>query len=295
MKNFLYLFALLLCVGLVSCEKEYDADTAESNYEAAPGRRVASLKTTYTSKGNEYSFEHNFSYDANGRIKSVNSNIVHYVADKMFFDTVYTRCNITSSADYFYNGERLDVAYSVTREYPSDPSRNNRESGVDYGVFNSAGVLTRFSSVDFVYSTTMLQQGFADGDAYFNVIRDGSGNVSGYTKYRTSTDELLGNKSGYYFYSPFRNKTNFDFSAYFGYWGVEQAVRMISVPYYATYQLAAFGMLGATSQQLPFGIVKKDADGKDNYIYGEWELDSQDYPLSFVDADGRRTEITYCE
>ena len=47
MKNFLYLFALLLCVGFVSCENEYDADTAESNYEAAPGKRVASVKTVF--------------------------------------------------------------------------------------------------------------------------------------------------------------------------------------------------------------------------------------------------------
>ncbi|MBQ5888964.1 MAG: hypothetical protein IIW77_06800 [Bacteroidaceae bacterium] len=295
MKKLFSIFALLFCVGIMSCENEYDADTAESYYEPAPGKRVASLKTTYTSKGNEYSFEHHFSYDAKGRIKSVNSNIVHYVADKVYFDTVYTRCDITSSADYFYNGEELEVAYSVTREYPTEPSRNNAESGVDYGVFNNAGVLTRFSSVDFVYSTTKLEQGFSDGDAYFNVQRDGNGNVSGYTKYRTTTDEQLVDKSGRYFYTPFKNKTNFDFSAYFGYWGVEQGVRMISVPYYATYQLAAFGMLGATSENLPWGVKEKGADGKEDYIYGEWELDSQDYPLWFVDTDGRKTVITYCE
>lgn len=295
MKNILSIFAFLLCVGAVSCTEEYDADTAESNYEPAPGRRVASLKTTYTLKGNEYSFEHNFNYDAQGRIKSVNSNIVHYVADKVYFDTVYTRCNITSGAEYYYKGEELEVAYSVTREFPTEPSRNNGERGVDSGVFNKSGVLTNFSTVDFVYSTTMLMQGYSDNDVYFNVKHDADGNVSGYTKCRTSTDEVISDKSGIYFYSPFKNKTNFDFSAYFGYWGVEQAVRMISVPYYATYQLAAFGMLGATSQQLPYGVIEKGADGRDNYIYGEWVLDSQDYPLSFVGADGRKTEITYCE
>ena len=294
MKNFLLILAFLLCVGAVSCTEEYDADTAISNYEAAPGKRVASLKTTYTSKGNEYSFEHNFSYDAQGRIKSVNSNIVHYVADKIYFDTVYTRCNITSNAEYYYKSEELEVAYSVTREFPTEPSRNNGESGVDYGVFNNAGVLTNFSAVDFFYSTTMLQQGYADNDVYFNVKHDADGNVSGYTKCRTSTDEVISDKSGCYFYSPFKNKTNFDFSAYFGYWGVEQAVRMISVPYYATYQLAAFGMLGATSQLLPLGVVEKDVDGKDN-SQPAWVLDSQGYPLSFVDVDGRKTEITYCE
>ena len=295
MKNFLSIILLAISVGLVSCTPEYDPDTAVSKYEPVPGRRVASLRTTYNFNGNEYSFEHNFSYDAKGRIKSVNSNIVHYVADKVYFDTVYTRCNITSTADYFYNGDELKVAYSVAHEFPTAPSRNNRESSTDYGVFNDAGVLTRFSTVDFVYSTTMLQQGFADNGAYYNVARDGNGNVTGYTKCRTSTDEVITDKSGCYFYSPFKNKTNFDLSAYFGYWGVEQGVRRISVPYYATYQLAAFGMFGSTSGHLPWGTVEKGPDGTDKYLYGEWELDSQDYPLSFVDVDGRRTEIVYCE
>ena len=282
MKNFFSIIALVLCVGVVACSEKYDADTAESNYVPSQGKRVASLKTTYTmerdSVSYDYSFEHWFSYDAKGRIKSVNSNIVHYVADKVFFDTIYTRCNITSKADYLYKGENLEVAYSVSREFPDDHARNNGESGVDKGVFNTAGVLTHFVATDFIYLTNSLYKCYANGNVHYIVERDGSGNVSGYMQLMTSTDEVINDKSGAYSYSTLGNKTNFDFSAYFGYWGVERAVRMISVPYYATYQLAAFGMLGAGSKDLPAG---------------DWELEDG-YPVSCV-VDGRKTVITYCE
>lgn len=295
MKKIIPVLVLSLCVAFTSCNDEYDADTAQSNYQPAPGKRVESLKTTYAANGNDYSFEHLFSYDAQGRIKEVNSNIVHYVATPEFYDTVYVKCYITSRANYFYDGDKLDVEYSVSREYPDASLKYTSENGTDYGVFNSAGVLTRFSSLTLDYNTTSLQRGYADGDVFFNVIHNADGDVSGYIKKRTSTDEIIEDKANRYFYSSIKNKTNFDFSAYFGYWGVEQAVRMISIPYYATYQLAAFGMMGATSRHLPLGIIEKGTDGKDNYIYGEWEFDSAGYPLSFVDVNGRRTEITYGE
>jgi hypothetical protein len=54
-------------------------------------------------------------------------------------------------------------------------------------------------------------------------------------------------------------------------------------------------MLGSTSKYLPEGIIEKDADGRDNYIPGTWELDSQECPVSYVDTEGRRTVITYFE
>ena len=299
MKNYLSIFALLLCVVVVSCEKEYDADTAESNYVAAPGKRVASVKTTFFENDGENCHEHRFTYDAKGRIKTVNSDIVIYTPVIMdnygFPDTVNYRCNITSSANYFYRGEKLEVAYIVSTQYPDLPAMNRTSGSSSYGVFGQSGVLERFSQLSFEYSKTRLLQAYADGGICFDVARDGDGNVTGYKKYDVYTDKVLENNVGRYHYHPRKNKSNFDFSAYFGYWGVEQGVTVISRPYRAPYQLAAFGMLGATSQNLPWGIVEKGADGKEMYICGEWEFDSQDYPLSFVDADGRRTEITYCE
>ena len=111
------------------------------------------------------------------------------------------------------------------------------------------------------------------------VVRDGDCNLTGYKQLMTSTEVVINDKSSAYSYSSLRNRTNFDFSAYFGYWGVEQAVRMISVPFYATYQLAAFGMLGATSKYLPAG---------------DWVMEDE-CPVSYVAPDGRETVITYCE
>lgn len=294
MKKIIPFLSLSLCMAFMSCNDGYDADTAISVYEPYTGRQVASLKTTYTENGNDLSFEHRFSYDAKGRIKEVNSDIVHYVEDIEFYDTTYVRCNITSRANYFYDGEKLEVEYNISRVYPDDPSRKSSSiDGTDRGTFGNNGALVQFSTLSLDYVTTALQRGYADGDMFYNIARNPDGDISGYSIYRTSTDKLLLDNSKRYFYSPFQNNTNFDFSAYFGYWGVEQAVRVIRNPYYATYQLAAFGMLGATSRHLPYGIVEKNSEGKYEYIYGEWQLDSNGYPLSFIDAEGRRTEITY--
>lgn len=300
MKNILSIIALALCAGFVSCSEEYDPDAAESNYTPAPGKRlVASVKTTFEENGGENSHEHRFSYDAMGRVKSVNSDIVIYtpvvINNNGFRDTVNYRCNITSSANYFYRGEELEVAYTVSTVYPDLPAMNRTVSNSNFGVFKSNGVLERFSSSSYEYVTTQLKQAYTDGDVCFDVVRDGDGNVSGYRKYIVATGQVLEDRTGMYHYHPMRNKTNFDFSAYFGCWGVEQCVPVISRSYRAPYQLAAFGMFGSTSNNLPFGVIERGADGKENRIYGEWEFDNKDYPLSYVDTDGRKTVITYCE
>ena len=296
MKNIFPILLLSLCVGFVSCNEEYDADTAESLYEPSQARRVASVKTTFMENGGENIHHHRYTYDAKGRIKTVNSDLVIYTpVVKDYIDTAYYRCNMTTSANYFYRGEELEVAFSVSTEYPDLPSMNRLSSSSNYGVFNSNGVLSRFSQSSFEYSTTMLLQAYSDGDICFNVTRDADGNITGYRKYIVTTDKVLEERSNLYHYHPRRNKTNFDFSAYFGHWGVEQGVPVISRPYRAPYQLAAFGMLGATSPYLPYGVVEKTSDGGNILLKGTWEFDSQDYPLSYTDPHGRKTVITYCE
>lgn len=297
MKNIFPILLLSLCVGFVSCNEEYDADTAQSPYEPVPGRRlVASVKTTFMENGGENIHHHRYTYDAKGRIKSVNSDLVIYTpVVKDYIDTAYYRCNMTTSANYFYRGEELEVAFSVSTEYPDLPAMNRLTSGSNYGVFNSNGVLSRFSQASFDYSTTMLRQAYADGDICFDVIRDADGNVTGYKKYIVTSGKVLEDKSNLYYYHPRKNNTNFDFSAYFGHWGVEQGVPVISRPYRAPYQLAAFGMLGATSPYLPYGVVEKDADGNTELIPGTWEFDSQYYPVSYTAPDSCKTVITYCE
>ena len=297
MKHLFSILFLSLCVAFVSCDEVYDADTAESHYQPIPGRRlVASVKTTFEENGGEATHEHHFAYDAKGRIRTVNSNLVIYSPVVMdYYDTVYYKCNMVMSANYFYRGEELEVAFSVSTEYPDLPGMNRYSSSSNYGYFNSNGVLERFSLASYEYSATQLQQAYTDGDICFDVVRNGDGNVTGYKKYQATSGQVHENKIGLYHYHPIRNKTNFDFSVYFGYWGVEQCVPVIARPYRAPYQLAAFGMLGATSPNLPFGIIERGADGVDNCIYGEWEFDNQDYPLSYVDTEGRRTVITYYE
>ena len=298
MKNILSMLALALCVGLVSCGPEYDADTAQSYYTPIPGKRlVASVKTSFEQDGGMNYHEHNFTYDATGRIKRINSNIsVYSPVVQNYIDTVYYKCNMTTTANYFYRGEELEVAFTVSTDYPDLPKMNRYASSSNFGIFKSSGVLERFSVASFEYSATRLQSAYTDGEICYDVAHDNDGNVTGYKKYQTSTGEVYDDKRGlnYYDYTK-KNKTNFDFSAYFGYWGVEQCVPIIARPYRAPFQLAAFGMLGSTSKYLPAGIIEKDADGRDNYIPGTWDLDSQECPVSYVDAEGRRTVITYFE
>ena len=297
MKNIFPTLLLSLCVAFASCGENYDADTAESPYQPAPGKRlVASVKTTFVENGGENVHHHRFAYDAKGRIKSVNSELVIYSpVIENFYDTVYYKCNMATSADYFYRGKELEVAYRVSTDYPDRPAMNRLSSSSNFGIFQSNGVLSRFSQASFDYSTTMLMQAYADGDICFNVTRDTDGNVTGYKKHITTTGQVLHEKSNIYHYHPVKNNTNFDFSAYFGHWGVEQAVPVISHPYRAPYRLAAFGMLGATSPYLPYGVIEKGADGKENRLYGEWEFDDKDYPVSYTDPYGRKTVITYYE
>lgn len=302
MKNIFSILAFALCVGFVSCGEDYDADTAQSPYTPAPGKRlVASVKTTFVENGGENIHEHRFAYDAKGRIKSINSDIVIYVPDVVnnngFIDSVVYKCNMTSNVNYFYRGEELEVAYTISTDYPECPAKNRTSSASNYGVFNSNGVLARFSLASFDYSATRLDRAYADGDICIDVYRTTDNNVTGYKKTVASTGQVLDDKTSLYHYHPKENKTNFDFSAYFGQWGVEQCVPMIARTYRAPYQLAAFGMLGATCKNLPWGYVGKDADGNQKLHYGNWIFDESGvYPLSYVDPDERiTTEITYYE
>ncbi len=294
MKQFFSLLLLSLCVAVASCTDEYDADKAISYYEPPTDcRLVKSVKTTFVEKGGEYTHEHRFTYDAKKRIKTVNSNLTLYSPFLInYIDVVYYKCNMTTSANYFYRGEGLEVAYTVNIEYPDLPKENQYASSSNYGFFKPNGVLGRFSLGAFEYELTELKSAYTDDDICFELYRDAKGNVTGYKKYKPTTEQVLEDYSKKYLYSSsFRNHTNFDFSAYFGYWGAEQTIPLISWPYRAPFQLAAFGMLGATSPYLPDGIVDAEGNEKD----GHWTWDEADskYPVSYVDPEGRKTEITY--
>ena len=297
-KGLMKLAILLLSVSFIACDNDeysrYDADTAETPYKPIEGRRmVASVKTTNTIDGREYSWEHKFSYDKQGRIKEVNSQIMHHHYKEAFGYSRYYACDITSKANYYYFGEAMDVVYSVERQYPEYPDWNTSVSGKDEGRFNASGVLTKYSVLDLEYSATSLNTAYIDGGRRYEIVRGKGGNISGYRLYDDVAETLMLDYSNRYEYSYDKNKTNFDFSAYFGYWGVEQEIPINSSAYYAPYQLAAFGMLGSGGQYLPLGMVFTDSAG--NEIFGQWELDRDGYPLSFVDAYGRKTIVTYVE
>ena len=308
-KKFFYMLLMsLLTVSLVSCndDDDYNPDTAVTPYEPVPGRRmVAQVKTTNTIDGRDYSWEHNFEYDAQGRIKQINSNIVHHRAIQFDNTVRYYKCYITSQANYYFNDKKFRVEYSLSREYPDYPSWNTTEHGKDHGIFNSNGTLTEIPSIDLEYSATQLQRAYCDGGYIIAPARDAAGNVTGFTKYLAmdaESDSVIMDRKNDVRYSSVRNRTNFDFSGYFGYWGVEQATYANRTEYYASYQLAAFGMLGATSPRLPLAIVERDSkgnvvmeEGLPKYLYGKWEYDSQECPVAFTDGNGRRTEIKYVE
>lgn len=298
MKKLFYLFVAALCCGLCACSDsdDYNADTAESYYKPLEGERmVASVKTTNTIGGRDYYWEHKFEYDAQGRIKNINSVMRHHTEVVFANTSRFYECNITSEAKYYYRGDLLEVYYNVKKEYPEYPAWNEQENAIDRGRFSEAGVLATFSAMDLVYSGNLLSAAYSDNGYEYALKRDASGDVAGYVVTDINESKVLADNAFKYGYSHYPNRTNFDFSAYFGYWGMEQAVYANRSPYYASYQLAAFGMFGMTSPYLPLSLLGKDEYGDEAYVNGKWEFDSQNFPVSFVDATGRRTEITYVD
>lgn len=310
MKNlFKFILFSLFAVTIAACSdsEDYNPDTAVSLYEPVPGRRmVAQVKTTNNVNGRDYSWEHNFSYDAQGRIKEINSNIVHYRAVSFENRTYYYLCNITSKANYYFYGDKFHVEYSISKEYPDMPSWNTINSGKDQGLFNENGTIAKMATIDLTYSFTQLKLAYADGGFIYEPKRDERGNVIGYVvRYQmdAASDSLMLDRSKEYMYSGTKNNTNFDFSGYFGYWGIERGIDVLKTEYYAPYQLTAFGMMGASSNYLPIamlsrdskGNVVKDEKGNSKYLEGEWTFDSAKYPVQFVDGSGRKTEIRYVD
>ena len=291
MKNILSILMLSLCATFVACSDsdggDGNPDGGNSVYVPLPGRKVASVKTTSKINGRDYSWEHKFTYDAQGRIKEINSEIVHHRE----YNYKFFRCNMSSNAKYRFNGNELEIEYSVARMYPDEPLMNSKENGKDRGAFNQAGVLSKFDLADFVYSGTSLNEAYFETGERFEIKHE-RGNVVGYVVYDIADDKVKADFSHKYGYSSIKNKTNFDFSGYFGCWGVESNVYATRMPYYASYQLAAFGMLGATSTHLPISVYNEETKMHD---YGEWELDSKDCPILYTDPSGRKTTITYVD
>lgn len=296
MKNILTILMLSLCATFIACsdgdDDSYNPDTAESVYKPFAGRKVSALKTTRTVNGRKYSWEHKFTYDAKGRISKINSNIQDHIKR----EGKYYLCNRISNACYYYKGNELEVEYAISWNFPENMMMNISNEGKDHGIFNSSGFLKTFRSVeigvssDFTYNGKTLVESNCDGEFVYELNRT-NGNVLGY---RLSKEgEVKEDCYSYYKYSAtFRNNINMDLSAYFGYWGVEEKIYANASPFYAAYQLAAFGMLGTTSPNLPKSAYNEETK---SYEDGDWDFDEKGYPVSYKDPFGRVTEIIYAD
>lgn len=306
MKKIFWFLMLAAGFAFTACSDDnevvYDADSAVSNYEPVLGsRKVASLHTTNVLDGREYSWKHNFTYDKHGRIKEVNSEILHhYLYSQSPTGQQYFRpCNITSNAKYYYNGEHLQIAYTEDWQFPTYPAWNKSESHVDAGVLNDYGYIESYyvsQGVGFEceYNLASLKSVAYEGGYLFDILRDARGNVNGhkFTGYDREGNDSISNKPGRYAYTGYRNKTNFDFSAYLGYWENERYINALSSWPYATYQLAAFGFFGSGSENLPLCQAPLPEGWSAS---SSWVLDSEGFPVKYTDPDGRETKITYVE
>lgn len=290
MKNTKFLL-LLLSLVLVACGEYYgyDADKAESPYVPKKATHIVkSLKTTSIHNGHDYSWEHKFKYDKHNRIQEVSSNIKFHVEDKWEGTYVGYRKSV---AKYYYLDNDIDVVYTVSFEYPDHSDKNRTYDGTDEGVFDSKkGVLKKFSALDLLYSGSTLTTAYCDGGRRYEIERDRNNNVTGYNIYDDYDNSLI-NSFGEYNYSSKENNTNFDFSGYLGYWGVEEELVPNASPYYAAYQLAAFGFLGSTGKHLPVGEPVKTDTGET--VTGKWEFDESGRPVVFTETSGRKTSVTY--
>ena len=304
MKKIFYLFMLLAGVFFISCSEDegYNPDNAPSSYTPVDGRKVASLRTTNTLDGRDYFWEHNFSYDAQGRIKEINSAIKHHRRYESFGGVFYRECNITSKAKYYFEKDKITVKYTVDKEYPTYPDWNSTNSYTDSGVLNENGYIQSYVSNYFDsntvftlgfecdYNFTNLSAAHFDGGFNCEVTRDGNSDVDGYI-YSGDEDAQNANKEHIYL-NEAKNRTNFDFSAYFGYWGHERYIGAMTQWPYASYQLAAFGFFGKTNTNLPLW-QKSAAEGIDQ-SRSPWKMEG-DYPVKYTDPAGYVTEVTYVD
>ena len=299
MKKYLYMFMLLAAVSFAACsddEGSYNPDKAESTYIPSAGRKVASLHTTHSIDSRDYSWKHNFSYDAKGRIKEVHSVMKEWekYTPSVSNLELYKECDITSTAHYYYYGDKMDVKYSVKYSYPDYPSWNYSVKYTDSGVLNADGYISRYVAAynglslgfECQYRGDKLDEVNYDGGYKCEITRDESSCVNGYIY--TGDEGVTNNGYIYENLIGLVNRTNLDFSAYFGYWGHERYIGAMSAWTRASYQLAAFGFFGARNQYLPLWKKSDAVDGT------PWSMQGG-YPVKYTSPSGVVTEITYID
>ncbi len=303
MKKYLYMFMLLAAVSFAACSDEevsYNADKAESTYTPSTGRKVASLYTTRTLDGRDYSWKHNFTYDAKGRIKEVNSVMKEHEKYTPMGSSMelYEECDITSTAHYYYYGEKIGVKCSVKYSYPNYSVRNFSVKNTDSGVLDADGRISHYVAAynglslgfECQYSGNRLTEVNYDGGYKCELTRDAGNDVDGYIY--TGDEAVTNNGHIYENEVGLENRTNFDFSAYFGYWGHERYIGAMSAWTRASYQLAAFGFFGECNKNLP--LWKKSDVSEADKGKSPWRLQGG-YPVEYTSPSGVVTKITYAD
>lgn len=286
MKKYLILLLLPFSFAVASCsddndnftpfEEGYNADDAVTVYQASDMRKVKSVEMAVEKDGRGYSWKYNFSYDAQNRIKAMDTECVthwYYDTNKRWY-----RINRSTHAEYYFKeGNQLKIAYSVSEEFPAYTDWNNTMTEWYAGRFNDDGFLASFATFDCVYSGATLKNIYIDGGDQYEIVRS-QDCVSGYIHTPLAASDTVTNRPNIYKYTRIINKTNLDFSALFGNWVVEREIPGCEEWPYAPFQLAAFEMFGTRSQYLPLG---------------DWEFDADNCPVAVTLPQGYVCKITY--
>lgn len=280
-KYFKFLLLLPLFAFVAACssdEEEYNADTAVTPYKPLPAetyRMIKNIKLTQNYNGRDYSWNYNFSYDAQNRIKNVNCDIAaHAYSDKK---NKWYRLNRNTSMNYYFTGENmLKIVTVVNDEYPE--TGENKSLTTNYiGQFNNAGALVHFGQFDCVYSGNVLEKAYVDNERIYTFYRDRNNNVTGY---RCDSINKTYDYPNTYKYNTIENYTNIDLSGFIGNWVIEREIPVNESTDYPILFLAAFDMLGTRSQYLPDGA---------------WAADNKGYPGSCTLPSGKKLKIEYME
>lgn len=262
MKNIFKLMALsAICLFAAGCSDDdgYNADNAISNYTPEEYTKMVENITTVIvdDGGREYIWSYEFLYDAKNRIKQINGTMKYYYSGQL--------CNSTSTADYRYDKALLKVDYVKEDVYPKKSEWNLTSKGTYRGGFNANGTLANFDTFDCEYTGNLFTKAYVDGGDEYAMEYDRNNNLV--RSYQVDVDHPADSTIREYIYSPYKNKTNFDFASFFGYNIAERLVPANTSHNYAIFQLGAFGMFGTRSTHLPDGI---------------WEFDSEGCPTKYV-------------
>lgn len=230
-----------------SDDEDYNPDTAISYYEPIDAPKVAGIKMKMNDDRN-HTWDYKFQYDAKDRIKEIDLQInTHTKRNNRSY-----KLNIHSKAQYkFVNEQILSVSYTINENYPEYPAWNDIDTWSYNGVFTAEGYLKRFGPFDCEYNGGRLQKSFMDNGREYTLYYDVYDNVTGYVCDSIGKHIDERNSYEYEYGTDYKNRTNFDFSAFIGNVVVEREIAGNELWCYSPFHLGTFGMLGVTGLQLP--------------------------------------------